>query len=276
MIGKRINGKEISEEILKELAKKVAILKAKGKIPHLVIILIANDPSSKAYVGQKILKAKEIGVKTTIVNLSSDISKSKLQKIIEEFNNDKNVHGLIVQRPLPRHIDNNAIAISILPQKDVDGLSPNSPFPMPLAAAVIKLLESINETKKLASKKVAVIGKGPTGGEPVIAMLRDKLGVQPLIINSKTQNPSLVTKNADIIISAVGKPNILNSQMIKKGSVLISVGLHKESDGKLHGDYEEEEIKHIASFYTPTPGGVGPVNVAMLLQNLVNAASRLA
>lgn len=270
-----IDGKKIAQVILQNLSEKVQKLKEKGTTPNLFIILAESGPASTAYVRQKELKATEIGAKTTVLRKSETISQDELIKLIDELNKDPNVHGIIAQRPLPAHIEHETIALAVDPKKDVDGLHPASNFPMPLAEAVLKILESIGETKeRLSSKKVVVIGKGKTGGAPIIAMLRDKLGVSPLTIDSRTQNPSLITKEADVIISAVGKPNILNSQMIKKGSILISVGLHKGSDGKLHGDYEEEEIKNTAAYYTPTPGGVGPVNVAMLLQNLVTAAQK--
>lgn len=319
----KIDGKKIAKEIFEDLQKRVGELKKNGFTPHLAIILVGNDPASVAYVRQKEKKTLEIGGKVVIKNLPTTISQNELLIIIKQFNNDNNVHGIIVQRPLPKHIDSQKVNLATSAQKDIDAFHPNSPFQMPLAQAVLKILEEIhtslydikankgagnkifdsreestsplqyskdahNATKQpttfrdrrqenfvtkpelnnwLKSKNIAIIGKGETGGGPTITLLK-KMGIKPVVIDSKTKNPKLLTKNADIIISTVGKENIITSDMLKKGVILISVGMHKGSDGKLHGDYEEEKIKDIASFYTPVPGGVGPINVAMLLKNL--------
>ncbi len=275
----KIDGREIAAQILKELKTKVAKLKKKQIIPMIAIILVGNDPASMTYVGQKEKKAQGIGVKTIIKHFSAKTSELKLIQAIQQFNKDYNIHGIIVQQPLPSHIDIKAITLAVNPKKDIDGFNPKSKFQPPIAKAVIEILEKVyTYTPRvepqlinwLKTKKIVVIGKGETGGKPVIEGLL-RLGIQPLIIDSKTINYELLTKNADIIISAVGKENIINSKMIKQGVILISVGLHKGSDGKLHGDYEKKDIENIASFYTPTPGGVGPVNVAMLLKNLILA-----
>ncbi len=260
----KIDGKEIAKKILTDLKSKVQKL---SLTPHLAIILIGNDPASIAYIQQKDLKAEAIGAKTTIINLESDVDNSELRKIIKKLNADFSIHGIIVQRPLPSRIDSQTISLAIDPKKDVDGFHPQSKFESPIAAAVLEILKDTN----LKHKKIVIVGKGETGGKPVTKSL-EKLGIKPMVIDSKTPNSSEITKNADIIISAVGKPQIIKPEMIKNGVILISIGLHKGSDEKLHGDYEDDEIKNIASFYTPTPGGVGPVNVAMLLKNLISAA----
>lgn len=274
----KIDGKAIAQIILDNLSKRVKELKKRGVNPHLVIILVGDDPASAAYVRQKELKAKEIGAKVTILRLPMSITSDKLLKLLNKLNPDHEVNGVIVQRPLPPHIDHETIALAVDPKKDVDGLHPDSPFPMPLALAVSKILQQVARLQGDAlrgwerKKKIVIIGKGKTAGGPVIDMLK-KQGVEPVIIDSKTLNPQAKTKNADIIITSVGKSNIVTKDMVKKDVILISVGLYRGKDGKLHGDYEEEEIENIASFYTPTPGGVGPVNVAMLLENLVVAAN---
>jgi len=282
----RIDGKKIAKEVFKSLKDRIRKLKESNVTPHLVVILIGNDPASISYVNQKEIKGKIIGAKISVRNLSSDISGPKLLTIIKQLNNDNNVHGIIIQRPLPKNIDNNKVSIAVDPEKDVDGFHPNSKFRPPIALAVLRILEEVfsslarshlarlqGETliSWLRSKKIVVIGKGDTGGKPVIDMLK-KMNIKPSIIDSKAPNPQNLTKKADIIISAVGKPNVIEPRIIKKNSILISIGLSKGKDGKLHGDYNEEKIKNIASFYTPTPGGVGPLNVAMLLENLVKAA----
>lgn len=279
----RVDGRTIAQSILDDLKNRAENLKKRGITPHLVIVLIGNNPASQTYVRQKELKAKQIGVKVTIRKYEPRITNQELIKTIEQLNNDNNIHGIIVQRPLPAHINLEQVAQAVNPKKDVDGFHPESKFEMPLSIAVLRILEHIFSSSKKGSQKfivwlkeksILIIGKGEAGGKPIITKLNE-LGVQPLIVDSKTVNPDVITKKADIIISAVGKPNIVRSEMIKNNVVLISVGLYKGADGKLHGDYNEEEIKNIVSFYTPTPGGVGPVNVACLLANLISAAENV-
>ena len=309
----KIDGRAIAQEIFTDLTKRVEKLKEKDIIPHLVIILVGSDPASAAYVKQKELKAESIGAKATTIHLPKEISQHELLATIQQWNNDNNTHGIIVQQPLPSHIDVKQITQAVAPQKDVDGFHTNSPFTLPLAEAVMKILQTVykfesqisnletntnNQNTKhfehssldivsdlgfrdsdflfwLTSKNVVVIGKGETGGGPIITTLK-KLGVSPTIIDSKTTDPKSITKQADIIICAVGRGTTLTADQIKNGVTVISVGLHKGEDGKLHGDYEERDIEAIAAYYTPTPGGVGPVNVAMLLENVVTASEIVA
>lgn len=277
----KLDGKQIANKILQDLKNKVQRLNIK---PHLVIILVGNDPASIAYIEQKDLKAEKINARTTIKYLPSDTSQTDLVKTIQQYNNNNNIHGIIVQRPLPTRIDSQAINLAIDPKKDVDGFHPNSNFETPISMAVLKILQNIYvHTLKgkpqfedwLKNKKIVIVGKGETGGRPILEGFK-KIGVKVFVIDSKTSDSSLITKNADIIISAVGKPNVIKPEMIKKGAILVSVGLHKGPDGKLHGDYNEKEIKDKALLYTPTPGGVGPVNVSMLLKNLVLAVGSIS
>nr|MBI5455778.1 bifunctional 5,10-methylenetetrahydrofolate dehydrogenase/5,10-methenyltetrahydrofolate cyclohydrolase [Candidatus Levybacteria bacterium] len=273
----KIDGREISSQILEDLKQRVEKLKEKNVIPHLYIILLSDDPSSVSYVKQKMLRAREIGIKITLDKENPDISTKELLEKIEELNNDSSIHGIIVQRPMPKNLDEETIAKAIMPQKDVDGFNPNSKFDVPVALAILKMLNTIhpqNFNNWLIQQKICVIGKGITAGKPIINSLQ-KLGIKPLIIDSKTNNRNEILKNCEIIISAVGKPDIFKSSEIKDGAILIGVGLHGEDDGKFHGDFRENEIQNIASFYSPTPGGVGPVNVAMLLQNLVKASGAI-
>ncbi len=266
-----INGREIANKILNELKLKVQKLKEKGITPTLQIILVGNNPGSESYVKQKKLKGEQTGVNVNVLNLDSNITTEELLSKISKFNNDQLVNGIIIQRPLPEQINEEEIDIAVNPSKDVDGFNPNSKFNPPLGSAIIILLESID--KNFRNKKIVIIGKGKTGGEPIVKTF-EKENIPYWILDTKTTNKDELTKEAEIIISAVGKPNIIEPQNIKKGVVLISIGLFKGEDNKLHGDYNEKEIKDIASFYTPTPGGVGPVNVASLLKNLVEAAEK--
>lgn len=278
----RIDGKVLASTILEDLKKRVLILRNKQIVPRLAIVAVGTDPVSSVYVRQKEAALDKIGARATIVHLPRSTTQSELLKIIQRFSNDNNVHGIIVQRPLPSHLDSDTITETIDLKKDVDGFQPNSSFTMPIAEAIFSILEYIYYSRKnkntkfvqwLGSKKIVVVGKGETGGGPIRSLFT-KMGIGTRGIDSKTLNPNHITRQADIIISAVGKRRIIKSLAIKKGAILISVGLHKENDGKLHGDYEEREIKNIASFYTPSPGGVGPVNVAMLLKNLVTATEQ--
>lgn len=283
----RIDGKTIAASIFEELIQKVEALKIKsmpadrqGITPHVAIILVGDDPASASYVRQKILKAEKIGAKATLYNLESTIQNSALFELIKKLNADSNIHGIIVQRPLPKHIDSQKVNFLVDSKKDIDAFQKNSPYEMPLAAAVIEILTHIHSQipkidstliKWLLQQTIVVVGKGETGGGPTIELLK-KLGATPHVIDSKTQNPHELLQKADIIISTVGRPDIVKTEYLKKGVILVGVGMYKGDDGKLHADYNEEEIQDIASFYTPVPGGVGPVNVAMLLKNLTIAA----
>lgn len=264
----KIDGQEIASEILDELKIKVQNLKEKGITPTLAIILVGDNPQSVAYIEQKELKANKIGANVKVLKLDSKVSESELLEGVNELNNDHSIHGIIIQRPVP-NISSERLDIAVIPEKDVDGFNPSSTFEPPVSEAIIKILRSVDAN--FANKKIAIIGKGETGGGPIIKTFQ-KHGIDFSAVDSKTKDSELIIKSADIIISAVGKSGVLNSKNIKKGAILISVGLHKDENGKLRGDYRGNEIKDIASFYTPTPGGVGPVNVAMLLQNLVQAA----
>lgn len=286
----KINGKAIAQDIFEDLKRKVEDLKAKNITPHLAIILVGNDPASEAYVRQKMLKAENIGIKTTLERLPIEITEPKLISVIEKLNNNHEIHGIIVQRPLPAHINPDAINNAVTALKDVDAFQKHSPYVMPLAGAVLKILEYINEiilppadqninkNEKfitwLQSKYIVIVGKGQTGGGPTIKLL-EQMGIYTEVIDSKTQNPENITEKADIIISAIGRSKIIDPKHLKKGVILIGVGMHKGTDGKLHGDYEENDIKGIASYYTPIPGGIGPVNVAMLLKNVVESAKKI-
>lgn len=270
----RVDGKALAEKILDDLVPKVTSLKQQGITPTLAVIQVGDDPASTAYIRQKQKAAEQIGAKIILSHQPSAISNQQLQEIIQTFNNDSSVHGLIVQRPLPEGIR----ADGILPSKDVDGFIPNSPYPVPVATAVLTILERLTGPgpvkKQGQAPSIVVIGRGETAGKPIADVLIKK-GYNVTVVHSQTKNPNEIIRGADIVISCVGKPNVVRRDNIKKGAILLSVGLSRDSEGKLHGDYEEDEIKDVAAFYTPTPGGVGPVNVACLMANVVEAASKL-
>lgn len=295
----RIDGKEIAEKIYKDLENRVGDLKKKNIIPHLVVILVGENPASVAYVTLKQKKGEAIGAQITILRYNTDITTGELAEKVKLLNIDPFVHGILIQRPLPPQIDVEKLENITNPEKDVDGFHPNSPYTLPLPLAVVRILQEVYEETKatketneektsvsfgssvssrafndwLTSQNIVVLGKGPTGGGPIIKLL-NKLGSQPSVIDSKTENRKELMQEADIIIGSVGRENVIEPQDIKKGVILIGVGILRGEDGKLKGDYDPEKIKDIAGYYTPTPGGVGPVNVAMLMENLITATER--
>ncbi len=281
-----LDGRTVANFILEDLADRVHILVGtEGFAPHMAVVRVGDNPETTSYVLQKEKKAKEIGALVSVYNHPENITQEKLQATIDFLKNDPSVHGIILQLPIPKNLNEQALIASIPPEKDIDGFTPNSPFTVPIASAIMKLLEipMIKETIKtgdsfndwLKSKQIVVMGKGTTGGLPIIVELR-KRGAAPLIIDSQTKNPEDLTKKADIIITAVGKRGVLTKNMIKKDVILLNVGMTRGDDEKFYGDYSEEDVKDIAGWYTPTPGGVGPVNVACLMENLVVAAENKA
>jgi len=262
----KIDGKALADEILTNLTNEVKKLYI---MPTLAVILVGDNPESLSYIRQKQKATEKIGGRFIFEKLPKTALPKEVAARVEMYNRDPSVHGLIVQRPLPAHFD-LSINESVDPKKDVDGFVTNSPFDVPIAMAVFTILNHIGITIK--NKKVVIVGRGETAGKPIAAALA-KQQCATSIITSKTPNPIEITKAADIIISCVGKRGIITADAVKPGVILISVGLTRGEDGKLHGDYEEEDIENIASFYTPTPGGVGPLNIASLMQNLVKACT---
>lgn len=252
-----IGGKILADSMLDKLARQTEKLKALGVTPTLAVILVGDDPASLAYIKQKQKTAERIGAKVILSNTLSDV---------ERFNADPHIHGLIVQRPVP----NGAGAYKVNRNKDVDGFESNSPFDVPVALAVDNILKSISNIQYPIHNMV-VIGRGDTAGKP-IADFFQKQKCNVSTVHSQTPNPQKIIQSADIVISCVGKERVVTKDIVKPGAVLISVGIWRDSAGKLRGDYNESDIADIASWYTPTPGGVGPVNVACLMQNLVKAA----
>lgn len=280
----RIDGKEIAEVIIVKLKKRVVMLTASKINPTLVVILVGDNPASLSYIKQKQRAADRIGIKVILEQheVKSPRSPKLLRTLIKKYNSDSAVHGIIVQRPLPDEMgDQSAILNTINPAKDVDGFVPGSAFEVPVSTAVVKILQYAKLDKFdqldqfvqfLKSRKIVVIGRGETAGAPIARLLTNKYGCQPEVVHSRTPNPDEVINTADIVISCVGKARVLHTGNVKPGSILISVGIWRDNEGKLHGDYEEDEIAGLASAYTPTPGGVGPVNVACLMENVLLAA----
>lgn len=276
----KIDGKEIASEIFEKQKTLVATLKQQNITPHLVVILVGNDPASHAYVRQKKLKGEAIGMMVTILEFKGSIYENILLEKIHKLNDDPTVHGIVIQQPLPHHINAQILVEETNPGKDVDGFHTKSAFSPPIAEAAIEIMrniaskQNVNDFEEwLKRQNIAVIGKGETGGKPIADKLKN-LELTPTIIDSKTEDRRTRLKNSSVIISCVGKENIITSDDLSEGVILLSIGMYRGEDGKLHGDYEPKNIEQKAAFYTPVPGGVGPVNVAMLLQNVINASMK--
>lgn len=279
-----IDGKALAQKILEDLKKRVEKLQQEKNItPHLGIILVGTDPASESYVKQKIRMAREIHADATVYKYPEKTPQAELLNNIAFLQKNTILHGLIIQLPLPKNLEETTLLESVESSKDVDGFKIDSRFKEPIAEAVMHILEYIYMLEKgketflfwLQNKNVVILGKGKTGGAPIIKTLNLK-GIRCSIIDSKTKNPSEIIRLADILICAVGNRGVLvHKENIKKDAILIGIGMHKGEDGKLHGDYEQNEIKDKAKYYTPIPGGVGPLNAAMLIKNVVEAAERI-
>lgn len=276
----KIDGKLLAQSLLDTLKGEVDNLQKKGITPTLAVILIGDDPASLAYIKQKQKAADAIGARVIFDHQPPALTAGGLYNLITKYNKDTGVHGLIVQRPIPKEVGIvNDTLDDVLPAKDVDGFLPGSPFDVPVAMAVGEILRSVSGTTPendneftdwLKEKHIVVIGRGTTAGAPIFSYLQKKR-CQVTQIHSQTPDPERHIKKADIVISCVGRERVVTRESVKPGAILISVGIWRDSEGKLRGDYEESDIADIAGWYTPTPGGVGPVNVACLMQNIIKA-----
>jgi len=283
-----IDGKKISTLIKEEIKNQVEEIKSKGgRVPHLAAVLVGEDGASLTYVSNKVSSCKQVGFKSSLINLPYEIKEEKLLKEITRLNNDKEVDGFIVQLPLPKHIDQNKVLLSINPKKDVDGFHPTNFGKMALDMetfvsatpyGIMELLERYNIDTN--GKHTVVIGRSNIVGRPISILMsrKAKLGNSTVtVVHSRTKNLETFTKNADIIISALGVPNFLKASMVKDGVVVIDVGINRVKDLNktkgyvLKGDVDFESVKEKASHITPVPGGVGPMTIASLIQNTLKA-----
>ena len=286
MSAKIIDGKEIAAEVRREVAEKTAALKAKGTTPCLAVILVGENPASVSYVTGKQKALAEAGMADRSMHLPESTTEEELLKIISELNNDKTVHGILVQLPLPKHINEEKILLAISPEKDVDGFHPvnvgnlvigKKAFLPCTPHGIIVLLQKMNiET---SGKHAVVIGRSNIVGKPVAILLaRKETNCTVTICHTGTKNIAEITRQADIIIAAAGKPHTLTKEMVKPGAAVIDVGVNripdatKKSGFRLIGDCDFEDLKETAGFITPVPGGVGPMTIAMLMQNTLEAA----
>ncbi|MCM1161541.1 MAG: bifunctional methylenetetrahydrofolate dehydrogenase/methenyltetrahydrofolate cyclohydrolase FolD [Roseburia sp.] len=272
-----IDGKAISTQIKEELKEKVARLKAEGVEISLAVIQVGNDPASSVYVNNKKKACEFIGIRSLAYELEETVSEKELVELIEQLNEKEEVCGILVQLPLPKHIDEDKIIKTISPKKDVDGFHPQSVgalcigqkgFVSCTPAGIIRLLK--RSGIEIAGKECVIIGRSNIVGKPMgILMLRENATVT--IAHSKTENLKEVCKRADILIVAIGKPKMITSEYVKEGAVVIDVGIHRNENNKLCGDVDYEEVFPHCSAITPVPGGVGPMTIAMLMNNCVES-----
>ena len=275
-----IDGKAIATEIKKEIAAEVNEIIAKGgKRPHLAAILVGHDGGSETYVAHKVRACEECGFTSTLIRYEDDITEKTLLAKVEELNNDADVDGFIVQLPLPKHIDEQKVIEAIDYRKDVDGFHPINAgrltigLPCYLSATpngIMELLRRYNiETK---GKKCVVLGRSNIVGKPMSALLLQADGTVATC-HSRTENLADITRQADILVSAIGKTKFVTADMVKEGAVVIDVGMNRRADGKLTGDVDYATVEPKASYITPVPGGVGPMTITMLMQNTLTAAT---
>ena len=272
-----IDGKKVSSHIKDNIAAEVKILKNKtGKTPGLAVVLVGDDPASAVYVKNKNKTCKNIGFQSFEHILPENTSEDKLLNLINELNNDDQVNGILVQLPLPSHISSKTILVSINPQKDVDGfhlenvgrlVTGNALFKPCTPAGIIKLLDEYKI--EIEGKNAVIIGRSNIVGKPVSFLLLER-NATVTICHSRTKDLPSITRSADILIAAIGKPNFVSLDMVKNNAVVIDVGINR-LDGKLVGDVDFASVSKQASLITPVPGGVGPMTIAMLMENTLQA-----
>lgn len=286
-----LDGKATSNQIKEELKVQVEKIKETGKRPpHLAAVLVGNDGASLTYVGSKVRSCERIGYESTLIKLEENISQEALLATIEKLNNDQSVDGFIVQLPLPKHIDEEVVLHAINPNKDVDGFHPTNFGKMALGietfipATPFGIMELLKRYKlDISGKHAVVIGRSHIVGRPMSILLSEKGNpgnATVTLTHSRTQNLAEITKQADIVVSALGIPNFLKADMVKDGAIIIDVGITRVSDADhpkgyvIVGDVHYDQVKEKASYITPVPGGVGPMTIAMLLQNTMLSYQR--
>ena len=277
-----ISGKDLALSLKQEMAQEVATFPEKyGRVPHLVVILVGEDPGSVSYVTGKAKASAEVGVKNTTIRKSEDISEEELLDIIDELNEDDGVDGILVQLPLPKHIDSDKVIAAIKAEKDVDGFHPTNvanlwlkkPCVLPCTPkGIIKLLKRAEV--EIAGKEVVVIGRSNIVGLPVSKLLLNE-NATVTVAHSRTKNLGEVTRRADILVVAIGRPKFVTADMVKQGAVVIDVGVNRDPETKkLCGDVDFAAIEPKASAITPVPGGVGPMTITCLMENTIECFLR--
>ena len=283
-----ISGNDISSSIYGELKDRIASLKAKGIVPGLAVILVGEDPASQVYVRMKGKKCEELGMHSVTITLPADTSEEELLKKVDELNKDDKIHGFLVQLPLPKYMDEDKVINSIDPGKDVDGFHPSNvgsmligkPVFLPATPAGVQQM-LIRSNVSTEGKHVVIVGRSNIVGKPIAAMLVQKgagADATVTVVHSRTKDLGSHTRQADILIVAMGKAKFVTKDMVKEGAVVIDVGTNRiddpttEKGSRLVGDVDFENVKEMTSAITPVPGGVGPMTICMLMANTVKAA----
>ena len=280
MTAQRIDGNALSQQLRTSVAKRVIALRARGVIPGLAVVLVGDNPASQVYVRNKVKACHDSGIRSVLESYPASLSEAELLARVDALNQDSSIHGILVQLPLPAHMDAQKVIEAIAPAKDVDGfhvasagaLMVGQPGFWPCTPyGCMKMLESIGYD--LSGKHAVVIGRSNIVGKPMALMLLQK-NATVTVCHSATRNLKAMTLQADVVVAAVGKRNMLTADMVKPGAVVIDVGMNRDEQGKLCGDVDFDSVKEIASYITPVPGGVGPMTITMLLVNTLEAAEQ--
>ncbi|MGM0123681.1 bifunctional protein FolD [Enterococcus sp. AZ194] len=279
-MGEVINGKELAEKLQAEIATEVSELRKKGIVPGLVVLLVGDNPASQVYVRNKEIAATKIGIHSKVERYSADLTEEELLAEIDRFNKDEAFHGILVQLPLPKHIDEEKVLLAIDPKKDVDGFHPmnlgklfaGDPEMIPCTPyGIMKMFEAYNIS--IEGKRAVIIGRSNIVGKPMAQLLLME-NATVTIAHSKTRNLAEVAKEADILVVAIGRGHFVTKEFVKPGAVVIDVGMNRNEAGKLIGDVKFDEVEPLTSYITPVPKGVGPMTITMLMQQTVEAAKR--
>ena len=277
-----IDGKSIAQAVRAEWKLRADALKARGITPGMAVIIVGNDPASKVYVANKVKACAELGLYSIHRELPADVTEAQLLSEVEALNNDPKIHGILVQLPLPKHLDSHTVIEAINPDKDVDGfhqknvgalVTGETPFPSCTPYGVMVLLEKTGIS--IEGKHAVIVGRSNIVGKPMALLLLHK-NATVTICTSKTVDLAKHTRDADILVAAVGRANFITGDMVKPGAVVIDVGINRNAEGKLVGDVDFNSVKEVAGYLTPVPGGVGPMTITMLVANTVRAAERLS
>ena len=280
MSARIIDGKAVATGIRENLKGKIADLTRQGKQPGLAVVIVGDNPASRVYVNMKKKACAELGIYSEEHALPAETTQSGLLRLIEELNCNPGIHGILVQLPLPKHLDEQTVLEKIVPEKDVDGFHPVNVgklmigLPGVLPCTPAGVMELIKETGvSVAGKECVVVGRSNIVGKPQAILLLREHGTVT-VCHSRTHDLGEVCRRADILVAAVGKAKLITGAMIKPGAVVIDVGTNRTGDGKLVGDVEFESASQVAGWITPVPGGVGPMTIAMLMKNTVESAER--
>ncbi len=282
MTAQIIDGKAIAQQVRAEWKIRADKLIAQGVTPGMAVIIVGNDPASKVYVANKVKACAELGLYSIHVEMPADTTETDLLAEVDALNNDPKIHGILVQLPLPKHLDAHKVIEAINPDKDVDGfhqmnigalVTGETPFPSCTPYGVMVMLEKTGI--QIEGKHAVVVGRSNIVGKPMALLLLHK-NATVTICTSKTVDLAKHTRDADILVAAVGKPGFITGDMVKPGAVVIDVGINRNSEGKLVGDVDFASVSAVAGYITPVPGGVGPMTITMLIANTVRAAERLS